>query len=96
MTNPDSIIIDAHEDLSMKGLADGRDYMTSAHAIRKMEAEAGYENPYGTCMLGLADWLEARVAVIFATLQTMPTRRQSGRAQLCHGRGYASPGARPS
>jgi membrane dipeptidase len=75
MTKPDQIIIvDAHEDLSMNALADGRDYLTSAHAIREIEAEAGYENPNGTCMLGLADWLEARVAVIFATLQTIPRR----------------------
>ena len=73
MISPGSVlIVDAHEDLSMNALADGRDYLTSARAIRDVEAEAGYESPNGTCMLGLADWLEARVAVIFATLQTIP------------------------
>jgi membrane dipeptidase len=66
------LIVDGHEDLSMGALADGRDYLSSAHAIRAIEAEAGYENPNGLCMLGLADWLAARVAVIVATVQTIP------------------------
>ena len=68
-------IVDGHEDLALNTLADGRDYLTSAHAIRGVEAEAGYENPNGICMLGLADWLAARVAVIFATVQTIPRSR---------------------
>lgn len=73
MSSPESpLIIDAHEDLSMNALADGRDYLTSASAIRAIEAEAGYANPNGICMLGLAEWLAARVAVIFATVQTIP------------------------
>ena len=66
------LIVDGHEDLSMNTLADGRNYLTSARAIRLVEAEAGYANPNGICMLGLADWLAARVAVIFATVQTIP------------------------
>jgi membrane dipeptidase len=66
------LIVDGHEDLSMGALADGRDYLTSAHAIRAVEAEAGYDNPNGLCMLGLADWLAARVAVIVTTVQTIP------------------------
>jgi hypothetical protein len=73
MTAPDSlVIVDGHEDLSMNALADGRDYLTSARAIRQVEAEAGHESPNGICMLGLADWLAAQVAVIFATVQTIP------------------------
>lgn len=68
------LIVDGHEDFSMGALADGRDYLTSAAAIRAAEAEAGYRNPNGVCMLGLADWLEARVAVIVATVQTVPRR----------------------
>ena len=66
------LIVDGHEDLSMGVLADGRDYLSSAHAIRAAEAAAGFENPNGVCMLGLADWLAARVAVIVATVQTIP------------------------
>jgi hypothetical protein len=66
------VIVDGHEDLSMGVLADGRDYLSSAHAIRAAEAAAGFENPNGVCMLGLADWLAARVGVIVATVQTIP------------------------
>jgi membrane dipeptidase len=56
----------------MGALADGRDYLTSARAIRAAEAEAGFENPNGSCMLGLAEWLAARVAVIVSSVQTIP------------------------
>jgi membrane dipeptidase len=66
------VIVDGHEDLAMGALADGRDYLSSAHAIRAAEAEAGFENPNGMAMLGLADWLAARVAVVVATVQTIP------------------------
>ena len=52
----------------MGALAEGRNYLTSARAIRALEAEAGYENPNGICMLGLAEWLSARVAVIVQTI----------------------------
>lgn len=68
------LIVDGHEDLSMNTLADGRDYLTSARAIRAVEAEAGFESPNGICMLGLDDWLAARVALIVATVQTIPRR----------------------
>jgi membrane dipeptidase len=56
----------------MGALADGRDYLSSAHAIRAAETAAGFENPNGVCMLGLAEWLAARVGVIIATVQTIP------------------------
>jgi membrane dipeptidase len=68
----DLVLIDGHEDLSMGTLADGRDYLSSAKAIRAAEAAAGFANPNGVCMLGLADWLAARVAVIVASVQTIP------------------------
>jgi len=66
------VIVDGHEDLAMGALADGRDYLSSAHEIRAAEAEAGFENPNEMAMLGLADWLAARVAVVVATVQTIP------------------------
>jgi hypothetical protein len=34
------LIVEGHEDLSMGALADGRDYLSSAHAIRAAEAES--------------------------------------------------------
>ncbi|MDQ3822652.1 MAG: membrane dipeptidase [Actinomycetota bacterium] len=69
------LIVDGHEDLSLGALADGRDYLGSAHAIRAAEAEAGFESPNGVCMLGLAELLAARVAVVVATVQTIPRAR---------------------
>jgi hypothetical protein len=44
------LIVDGHEDLSMGALADGRDYLTSAEAIRAAEAAANYDNPNGVCV----------------------------------------------
>jgi hypothetical protein len=37
------LIVDGHENLSMSALADGRDYLSSAHAIRAAEASAGFD-----------------------------------------------------
>lgn len=41
------VIVDGHEDLAMGAVADGRDYLSSAHAIRASESEAGFESPNG-------------------------------------------------
>jgi membrane dipeptidase len=77
------VIVDGHEDLSMGALADGRDYLTSARAIRAAEGEAGFENPNGASMLGLEDWLAARVAVIVATINTIP-RSHANQGELSY------------
>jgi membrane dipeptidase len=66
------LIVDGHEDLSMAALADGRDYLGSARAVREVELAAGFESDNGVCMLGLAEWLRARVGVIVATVATIP------------------------
>src|SRR5205085_11577709 len=66
------LIVDGHEDLAMNALSYGRDYLTSAHAIRAGEAGTDAEAAMGVCMLGLADWLRGRVGVVIATLQTVP------------------------
>lgn len=49
------VIVDGHEDLSMGVLAEGRDYLSSAYAIRAAEAAAGFENPNGTSVVGSGD-----------------------------------------
>jgi len=66
------VIVDGHEDLAYNVLVDGRDYLTSAHAIRHAEEGTSIEEVTGRCMLGLREWLEARVAVIVATVTTIP------------------------
>jgi membrane dipeptidase len=80
------LIVDGHEDLALGALADGRDYLTSAHAIRAAEAAAGFENPNGMCMLGLAELLAARVAVVITTVHAIP-RARAGHGELS----YATP-----
>jgi membrane dipeptidase len=75
MTTERLVIVDGHEDLSMGALADGRDYLTSARTIREIEKDAGFENPNGICMLGLADWLAGQVAVVLTTVIAIPRER---------------------
>jgi len=69
------LIIDAHEDLAFNVLTDGRNYLESAYAIRALEAGTSIADTSGTCMLGLPEWLQAHVAVIFATLTAIPRSR---------------------
>ena len=71
MSRP-KLIIDGHEDISMNALPEGRDYLTSAHAIREIERQADFENPNGICMLGLQDWLDGHVGIVVATIATIP------------------------
>jgi len=69
------LIIDAHEDLAFNVLTDGRNYLESAYAIRTLEAGTSIADTSGICMLGLPEWLQAHVAVIFATLTAIPRSR---------------------
>ncbi|MGE5334432.1 MAG: dipeptidase [Nitrososphaerota archaeon] len=73
------IIIDAHEDIAFNVLVDGRNYLQSAYLTRTAENGTTVPESTGICMLGLPEWIQARVAVIFATLTTIP-------------RGHARPG----
>ncbi len=66
------IIIDAHEDLAFNALVDGRDYLQSAYVTRAAEEGEPALEDLGICMLGLPEWLQAQVAIIFATLTTIP------------------------
>lgn len=66
------IIVDAHEDLAYNVLADGRDYLRSAYETRAEEQGSPIPDLNGQCMLGLPEWLQGNVAVIFSTLFTMP------------------------
>ncbi len=66
------IIVDAHEDLAYNVLVDGRNYLESALTTRKEEAGGPVPEQNGLCMLGLPEWLQGGIAVIFATLTTIP------------------------
>ncbi len=65
-------IVDAHEDLAFNALLYGRDYRRSAYAIREDEQGAGLSERRGNCMLGVPELLQAGVAVVFATIYTLP------------------------
>jgi membrane dipeptidase len=69
-----ALIVDAHEDIASSVLSYGRDYSKSAQAIRAREAGGPIEQVAGTAMLGLPNWLEGGVAVIFGTLFVAPER----------------------
>lgn len=81
-----SIIVDAHEDIASTMLFCGRDYLRSAHAIRRDEAGSPAEAMNGVAMLGLPEWLAGRVGVIFSTLWTLPERRQTHPLELTYRR----------
>jgi membrane dipeptidase len=66
------IIIDAHEDLAYNALVDGRDYLQSAYVTRSAEEGEEALEDLGICMVGLPEWLQAQVAIIFATLTSIP------------------------
>ncbi len=72
-----SIIVDAHEDIAWNTLCFGRDYLKSAHDLRRSETAGSAESVTGVAMLGLPEWLKGGVAVIGATLFTLPQRRRS-------------------
>jgi membrane dipeptidase len=72
------IVVDAHEDIAWNALTFGRDYTLSVADNRVREA--GTETPLrnGHTMLGWPEWVNGRVAVIFATLFASPVRKKYG------------------
>jgi len=76
------LIVDAHEDIAFNMLCAGRDYRQSVHETRAREAasasRASLREHLGVSMLGLPQWLDGGVAVIFATIFTEPARSTFG------------------
>lgn len=69
------LIVDGHEDLAYNVLVDGRDYLASAHATRAAEVGGPVPEGNGICMLGLPEWLNGGVGIVFATLTAIPRER---------------------
>lgn len=70
-------VVDAHEDIAFNVVTSGRDYTRSAHETRAAEAgNAQAHAAVSSCMLGLPEWLEGKVGVIFGTLFAMPAQRK--------------------
>ena len=68
-------IIDAHEDIAWNALALGRDVRRSVRETRRLESERGAPQQYGSCTLGLPEWLAGGVAVVFGTIFVEPVRK---------------------
>ena len=74
------LIVDAHEDLAWNALTFGRDYTRSALDTR--QAELKTETPWrnGNTLLGLPEYLQGQVAVVFGTLFVAPARSSAALA----------------
>lgn len=72
------LIVDAHLDLAWNALTFGRDYTRPALVTREREQHTETPARNGHTLLGLADFLVGRVAVIFGTLFAAPQRRKLG------------------
>ncbi len=70
-----TLIVDAHEDIAWNVLALGRDVRRSALETRRLELESDVPERNGICMVGLPEWIEGRVAVVFGTIYVSPARR---------------------
>jgi membrane dipeptidase len=73
-----TLIVDSHEDIAWNALTFGRDYTLPVAATRLREAGTEIPTHNGQTLLGWAEWLLGRVAMVFATLQAAPIRRQTG------------------
>jgi membrane dipeptidase len=72
------ILVDAHQDLAWNMLTFGRDYTRSAAETRQREAGSLAVQVNGDSLLGYPDYLQGRVALVFATLFAAPIRAKSG------------------
>jgi membrane dipeptidase len=72
------LIVDAHEDLAWNALTFGRDVTRSVADTRAAEANGDAPSRNGNTLLGLPEYLQGQVAVIFATLFAAPAKQQSG------------------
>jgi membrane dipeptidase len=70
-----TFIVDAHEDITWNVLAYGRDVRRSALETRELERGGHVPEENGMCMVGLPEWLEGGVAVVFGTIYVSPARR---------------------
>ncbi len=73
-----NILIDAHQDLAWNALTFGRDYARPVLATRERERHTETPARNGNTLLGLAEYLLGRVAVVFGTLYVSPKRFKFG------------------
>jgi len=66
------LIVDAHEDVAYNIVYDKRNVRRSAFETRKLERDTGTAHNSGLCMVGLPEWLEGGVGVVFGTIFAPP------------------------
>jgi membrane dipeptidase len=82
------LIVDAHQDLAWNALNFGRDYSRSALETRRLEQGTPAPERNGQTLLGLPEYRQGQVAVVFGTLFVAPAHRKvDAWDQLC----YATP-----
>jgi membrane dipeptidase len=69
------LIIDSHVDLAWNALQFGRDYTHSVQTIRQAESGTATVQQVGLATLGLPEWQQAQVAIMFATIFVVPAHR---------------------
>ncbi len=74
-------IIDAHEDVAWNALALGRDVCRSALDTRRLEEDGGPPRRYGQCTVGLPEWLDGGVAMVFGTIFLTPGGQSFAKSQ---------------
>ncbi len=72
------LILDAHTDLAYNMLTFGRDYTRSVHETRQREQKTQIPTWNGSCLLGIPEYQQGNIAIIFSTLFATPIRRQLG------------------
>src|SRR4030042_3537824 len=68
--------VDAHEDIAWNMLTVGRDPTRSVAETRALEAGTPIPQQQGETLLGYPDYLRGGIAIVFATLHSMPVRRK--------------------
>ncbi len=69
------MIVDAHEDIAWNVLALERDVRRSALETRRLEVGTDAPQRNGICMVGVPEWLEGNVALVFGTVYVAPAER---------------------
>lgn len=78
------IIIDGHIDLGYNIINFERDYRRSALDIRADEAGTFTQTIAGEAMLGLPEWMTARVALMLGVIFVIPSRRVRSSLQIAN------------
>jgi len=86
------LIVDAHEDIAYNMVAHGRDYIRSAQETRRREQrDETALKEMGQCMLGLPEWLDGHVGIVFGTLFVLPARYKSSSGGAAPAFQYTTP-----